>query len=120
MHGLKPEDLQHLKPLCGERFIQIAVGEHEIQFATCSKPIDGLSVEGRCELRTTEGQIIDTWDRGKRSREFRFFELLGHEIKNVSIDSDRSFIAIFGHGMVLRVIDDSEQYESFSVGGLVV
>lgn len=65
-------------------------------------------------------QLLDAWDRGTRSADFRFFELLGKTIQSVNIDSDKSFEASFSNGQKLRVIDDSEQYESFSVGGLFV
>ncbi len=65
-------------------------------------------------------RIVDVWDRGQRSADFRFFDLLGDTIEVVTIDSEKSFTAKFDSGVCLRVVDDSDQYESFSVGGLCV
>jgi hypothetical protein len=118
---LEPEDVRHLEYLCGEVVTQIGVGEFQIHFATTGpKSGGGIYVEGQCELLDCGGHVIDIWDRGKRSNDFQFFHLLGKTIEKVSIDSEKSFVAVFGDGYKLRVIDDSDHYESFSVGGLYV
>jgi hypothetical protein len=120
MHGLKPEDLRHLEHLLGEDVIQIAVGEFQIHFATGPKSNGGISVEGRCDLLDATGHVVDVWDRGKRTQQFRFFDLLGKTIREVEIDSDKSFVVTFADGCKLRVVDTSDRYESFSVGGVFV
>ena len=117
MYGLKPEDIRFLEHLRGEGIIQIAVGEFQVQFQTGSGVI---SVEGRCELFDAENRLVDFWDRGARSNDFRFFELLGKTIDGISVDTDGSFVATFEGGAKLRVIDNSDKYESFSVGNLFV
>jgi hypothetical protein len=41
-------------------------------------------------------------------------------VVDVAIDTPRSFILRFENGLVLRMVDNSEHYESFSVGNLYV
>jgi hypothetical protein len=120
MYGLKSDDLRHLEHLRGEDAIQIVVGEFQIHFATGLKSNGGISVEGRCELLDASGRIVDVWDRGQRSTQFQFFDLLGKTIRDVEIDSEKSFVLTIADGSKLRVVDDSDQYESFSVGGMFV
>jgi|GEM_PF-1801356 len=120
MHGLNPEHIEYIERLRGQEIIQVAVGKFQIQFATGPKNDHGISIEGRCELLNMGGQIVDVWDRGQRSSQFRFFDLPGTTIEGVSIDTSRSFIAFCSDGFQLRVIDNSDRYESFSVGGLFI
>ena len=120
MYGLKPEHIKNLEHLCGQDLIQVAIGEYQLQFATGPARGGGISVEGRCELADAAGTMLDVWDRGKRSASFRFLELLGKTIKDVSIDSPKSFVMTFDDGRSLRFVDNSDKYESFSVGGLYV
>lgn len=120
MHGLSPDDLIHIEQLCGQSVVQVGVGEYQLHFATHPVSHLGISVEGRCELLDETNHVVDVWNRGQRSTEFRFFDLLGGTIEGVTIDSEKSFIAKFNTGVSLRVVDDSEQCESFSVGGLYV
>ena len=120
MYGLKPDDLRHLEHLRGEVVTQIAVGEFQVLFATGPKSNGGISIEGRCELLDAAGRVVDVWDRGQRSKQFQFFDLLGKTIRDVEIDSEKSFVVTFADGYNLRVVDNSDQYESFSVGGMYV
>ncbi len=118
MHGLQPDDIKHLSHLRGGKMILVGVGEYDLQFQF--HPQGNVSVEGRCELLEDSGAIIDAWDRGARSEVFRFLELLGKTVTEVVIDSPKSFKLAFPKGRWLRIIDNSEQYESFSVGGLYI
>ena len=120
MHGISPEHLPQLQALIGETVTLIGVGEFQLLITTHPNPRGGISIEGRCELLADDNRILDSWDRGDRSREFRFFDLLGRTIESVAIDSAKSFVATFDGGIKLRVIDNSDQYESFSVGNLFV
>lgn len=118
MHGLKSEDLRHLLPLRKAELTYVGVGEFQIDFVF--SPENCLSIEGRCELKDEVGKLVDMWEGGKRSDHFRFFDLLGRTIAEIAIDSDKSFVATFDTGWQLRVVDNSDQYESFSVNGLYV
>ena len=118
MYGLKPDDIQHLAPLKDAVLIQICVGEHQLLFHF--QPERTVSIESCCELLNESGALIDAWEGGKRSDRFQFLELLGRTAMEVVIDSPKSFKLRFSGGRSLRVIDNSEQFESFSVDGLFV
>ena len=118
MYGLKPTDINALKPLLKAEITQICVGPHDIQFNF--HPSGNVSVQGRCELVDSAGQVIEVWEESTRSGAFRFPELLMTPVSDVVIDSPKSFVLTFANGMALRVVDNSEQFESFSVGNLYV
>ena len=118
VYGLNPADITHLSHLQHSKVIQIGVGEYDLQFQF--HPSGNISVEGRCEMLDNAAQVIDVWENGTRSAVFRFLELLGQTVIEVTIDSPKSFKLLFSNGQSLRVVDNSEQYESFSVGGLFV
>lgn len=118
MYGLKPADIAHLSHLRHAEVVQVCVGQYDLQFNF--HPNGNVSVQGRCELLDNAEQVIDVWENGRRSSIFRFFELLGQSVIEVAIDSPKSFNLLFSNGLLLRVVDDSEQYETFSVGGLYV
>jgi hypothetical protein len=118
MYGLKPTDIDALTPLRKAEITQICVGPHDIQFNF--HPRGNVSVQGRCELIDSAGQVVEVWEESTRSGMFRFPELLMTPVMDVVIDSPKSFVLTFENGMALRVVDNSEQYESFSVGSLYV
>jgi hypothetical protein len=118
MHGLKPTDIDALMPLRKAEITQICVGRNDIQFNF--HPRGNVSVQGRCELINSTGQVVEVWEESTRSGMFRFPELLMTRVMDVVIDSPKSFLLSFENGMALRVVDNSEQYESFSVGSLYV
>src|SRR4051794_37779063 len=116
MYGLKSEDLQLLQTLEGKEITLVSVGQYDLHFNF--HPEGVISIEGRCEMLDENGSLIDAWDRGQRSESFRLFDLLGQPIIKVEIDSPRSFTAFLKNQRKLRVIDNSDQYESFSFDGL--
>jgi hypothetical protein len=118
MHGLKPEDIQHLAHLRGRKLTLVSLGEYDLQFHF--SPQASVSVEGRCEMLDTSGEVLDVWNRGTRSAVLRFLDLLGGTVTEVVIDSPRSFKLTFDSTRQLRLVDNSDQYESFSVGGMFV
>jgi hypothetical protein len=119
MYGLKPDDLTYVKQqLHRAEVIQVCVGKHDLQFHF--HPQGDVSVQGRCELIDSTGQTVDVWEDGSRSAEFKFLDLLGHSVGAMEIEKPKSLKLVFDHGYALRIIDSSEQYESFSVGDLFV
>ena len=118
MHGLHSDDIQYLSPLLGAELIQICVGEFDLQFRF--HPSAFLSVEGRCEMLLDSDTVLDFWDRGTHSDSFRFLQLLGLAVLEVVIDRPNSFKLAFSQRRWLRVIDNSDRYESFSIGGWFV
>jgi hypothetical protein len=118
MYGLKPTDIDHLAQLRGAEITQICIGPHDLQFNF--HPRGNVSVWGRCELNDAAGIILDVWEGCTHSGVFRFPDLLMATVSEVLIDSPRSFILKFSNELALRVIDTSDQFESFSVGNLYV
>lgn len=118
MHGLKPTDIDALAHLKGAEITQVCLGPYDIQFNFM--PRGNVSVQARCELIDSAGTVLDVWEERTKSGLCRFTELLESPVEDVAIDTPRSFILRFANTLVLRVIDTSDQYESFSVDGLCV
>jgi hypothetical protein len=118
MYGLKPTDIDLLTHLRGAEVTQICLGPHDIQFNF--HPQGNVSIQGRCELIDEKGTVVEVWEDSTRPGMFRFPEILMTPITEITIDSPKSFMLLFQNQMSLRVIDNSEQYESFSVGNLYV
>ena len=112
MHGV-PADLD-LSKFKDATLIQLAIGEHEIQFRF--HPNRTILVQGHWELRDTAGRLIDKDEANNAQREaYRLHIILGRDIENCSVSAPHSFSLRFKSGHVLTVFDDSKQYESFSI-----
>jgi hypothetical protein len=118
MYGLRPEDIDALSHLKGAEITQICVGPADLQFNF--HPKGNVSVWARCELIDSAGETVDIWEDNSRAGTSRFPEILMTPVVDVIIDSAKSFVLRFANKMSLRVIDNSEQYESFSVGNFYV
>ncbi len=118
MYGVRPTDIEHLSRLRGREVSQICLGPYDLQFNL--HPEGNVSVWGRCELLGPEGELLDAWERETRAGMFRFPEILMSPITDVVIDSPKSFVMTFANGLGLRLVDCSDEYESFSVGRLYV
>ena len=118
MYGLKPNDIAYLKSVLHQATLQqVCVGQWDLQFHF--HPSGNVSVWAKCELINEAGEVIEAWPREDKSRSFRFLDLLGSAVMEITIDTQKSFKLVFGNGHTLRVVDDSEHYESFSVGDLI-
>ena len=111
-------DIGALSHLRSAEVTQICIGPHDIQFNF--HPRGNVSVQGRVELLDSSGNVADVWEGRTRSGMFRFPEILMSPVTQVAIDSAVSFVLTFDNKMSLRFVDDSDQYESFSVGDLYV
>ncbi|HKB03247.1 MAG TPA: DUF6188 family protein [Gemmataceae bacterium] len=118
MHGVPPgPDLSFLR---GAELIQVCLGRHQVQFHF--HPAGQISVEGMWELLDPAGARIDQSSDAPDRPPYQFHRLLGLAVVSVEVSAPDSFALRFDGGYVLRVFDDSEQYESFQVqpGGIVV
>ena len=119
MYGV-PHDLD-LSRFVGATLIQICLGEFQVQFhfqATGRSGSAGMldiGVEGGWELRDGYGGIIDHSGPNAEREAYRVHRLLGHAVVGTDLDSPRSFALRFAGGGELRIFDDSNQYESFSI-----
>ncbi len=119
MYGLVPSDIEWLRVLVDTSLTQVCIGAYDLQFRFTDERAC-ISIEGRCELIDPAGVLVDVWDRGVRSTTFRFTELLMKQTVDVRIDTPRSFLLTFEEGWALRVIDNSDKFESFSVANAYV
>ena len=119
MYGV-PRDLD-LSRFVGATLIQICLGEFQVQFhfqAASSAGSDGMlhiGVERHWELRDRSGRIVDSAKPNSERDAYRLHRLLGHAVAGTAVDAPRSFALRFAGGEELRVFDDSDQYESFSI-----
>ena len=111
MYGV-PENLD-LTNFIGKTLIQIPLGEFDIQFRF--QPEGWISVEGRWELVSSDGAVVDHSMNNADRPAYQIHRLLGQEVMAFTVDAPRLFALKFANGLVLRVFDDSTQYESFSI-----
>jgi len=118
MYGLNPSDIEYLAHFRNTEITQICVGSSDIQFNF--HPRGNISVQGRCELIDSNSAIIDFWEEKTRTGVFRFPEIIHTRVKDISIDTPKSLVLKFENKLSLRMVDNSDHYESFSVGNLFV
>lgn len=113
-----PQNL-NLDFLHGAELIQVCLGLHQLQFHFY--PAGSISVEGGWELRDHAGERIDgRVDRPDRPP-YMLHRLLGNRVAGYEVFAPEWFAIRFDSGAVLRVFDDSTQYESFQIepGGVI-
>ena len=92
---------------------QIAIGEFQVQLLF--HPQGSISVEGAWELRDEHGALVDQSLPNEQRSEYRLHRLLRQQVIRWDIDPPSSFSLTFANGLILRVFDDSQQYESFAI-----
>jgi hypothetical protein len=95
--------------------IQVCIGQFQLQFHF--HPSGNISVEGGWELLGADGACIDSEKRGHGTDRppYQLHQLLGQKIVGSELSPPNWFALRFETGAVLRVYDDSTQYESFSI-----
>ncbi len=111
MYGV-PANLD-LSFLHGADLIQVCLGQHQLQFHF--HPVGSISVEGGWELRDAAGLLIDGRHDGPDRPPYQLHRLLGQRAAGSEVSAPGWFALRFAGGEVLRVFDDSKQYESFSI-----
>jgi hypothetical protein len=118
MYGV-PADLD-LTFLNGAELIQVCLGSHQLQFHF--HPVGSIYVDGGWALLGPGGECVDQKDDRPDRPPYQLHRLLGQTVASTEISPPAWFALQFAGGEVLRVFDDSEQYESFQIqpGGVVV
>ena len=113
MYGV-PEDLD-LTQFIGTELIQLYINQNGIGFEF--HPTGYIFCEGKWEAFDHDGEMIDHGSRelGERRSEYRVHRLLGKCVARTKLDPPESFSMIFEDGSILRVFDDSKQYESITI-----
>jgi hypothetical protein len=114
-----PADL-NLAFLHGAELIQVCLGRHQLQFHF--HPAGSISVQGGWELLDAAVARLDGRDDGPDRPPYQLHRLLGRRVARSEVSAPDWFALRFEGGEVLRVIDDSPQYESFEIepGGIIV
>ena len=110
MYGVK-SDLD-LSFLIGTELSMVCVGQ--FQAILHFHPKGSISVEGKYELMSGSGSLLES-GRPDEFRTKELLNLLGAEVKGVTLQPPDSFVLQFSTGHSLRFIDDSHQYESFQI-----
>lgn len=111
MHGV-PDTLP-LEPFVGLEFNQIALGRYQTQFHCAGA--GSIHVEGRWELRKSDGTLVDASTEHEQRDASRLHTLLDVPIRGFEVDPPRSFTLVFENGHRLSVFDDDPQHEAFSI-----
>ena len=111
MYGV-PADLD-LAFLHGAELIQVCQGQYQLQFHF--HPAGSISVEGGWELRDAAGVRLDGQHGGPDRPPYQLHRLMGCRVAGSEVSAPEWFALRFEGGEVLRVYDDSPQYESFQI-----
>lgn len=111
MYGV-PADLP-LQPFVGLEFNQVALGRYQTQFHCAGA--GSIFVEGRWELRTAAGEIVDAKVDHHKRDVYRLHTIIDVSVAAFEIDPPRSFTIVFQNGHRLSVFDDDPQHEAFSI-----
>jgi hypothetical protein len=111
MYGV-PADLD-LSVLRGAELIQVCLGRFDIQFQF--HPIGHVLVTGGWELFDETGVLIGCGVQEGSRPPFQLHRLLGEKIVGISIHAPTYLELVFSNGDTLRLVDNSEQYESFTI-----
>ena len=105
----------NLSAFHGATLDQIALGAFDLQFHFSGAAHPHIGVEGHWELRGPDGVVLDQQMENAERTAYRLHVLLGRTVTASDVDPPRSFALTFDNGHVLRVFDDSPEYESFSI-----
>lgn len=110
-----------LSRFVGATLLQVCLGEFQVQFhfqAAGNVGSEGMlhiGVERHWELRDESGRLVDRTGPNSEREAYRLHRLLGRAVTGTEVNAPRSFALRFVSGEELRVFDDSDQYESFSI-----
>jgi hypothetical protein len=118
MYGVPPTlDLTFLH---GTELIQVCLGQYQVQFHF--HPTATLLVEGDWELFGAGGMMLDQSKPAPRIDPYQLHRLLGQKVVTTEVSSPQWIALRFEAGYLLRVLDSSAEYESFTIepGGIIV
>lgn len=113
MYGV-PSSLD-LTPFHGSSMDQIALGQYIVQFRFSGDPPREIGVEGRWELRSPSGAVVDSSQDNVTRDVYRVHALLGRTVLTSEVRPPKSIVLHFDSGHALEIFDDDSRYESFSI-----
>ena len=112
MYGV-PADLD-LSLLQGAQLTQVCLGQFDVQFHF--QPVGAITVTGAWELFDEAGVSLDHSGASGSRPQSQFPRLLGQEIVGITVVAPHHLELKFARGDSLRLIDDSKEFESFTIG----
>ena len=115
MYGV-PENLD-LERFADFQLVMISLGPHRIRFHL-QKDVQNyaeISAEGKWQIRDEGGEILDEFVPNDQRECYRVHRLLMLSIVDWRLNAPDWFEIEFEEGYKLRVYDDSDEYESFSI-----
>jgi len=118
MYGVT--DRIDLSKFVGTTLEQISIGSYQIIFRF--GPGCFIAAEGRWLLLGPDGSVVDQSEEPDERDAYRVHICLGQRVAAATPEPPDAISITFDTGHVLRFVDDSEQYESFSIqpGGVIV
>ena len=113
MHGV-PANLD-LAPFIGASLQRVDLGKWLIHFQFDIHPIGVIGVEGEWELLDSNGAVIDHQQEPAERESYKVHHLLSHDVVSTHVQAPEWFSLTFDNGMVLKIYDASNEYESFSI-----
>ena len=97
----------------GQECSQIGLGEFQLQFHFS----DGSSicVEGKWELWNRDNVLVDRFTPHTQREKYCVHKIIGQKVCSFSINAPTSFTLHFEDKFALKIYDDSQHYESFSL-----
>jgi hypothetical protein len=109
MYGLKDGlDLSFLKD---SEVVQVAIGIYQIHFAFTGDAV--LSFESRF-VYESNGEATE-WRPGTNKAATAAVNLLGAMVAEIKTPDQKTLELFFSNGDLLRVFDESQEYESFTI-----
>jgi hypothetical protein len=102
-----------LSEFAGQECEQICLGAFQIQFRFPSG--SSISVEGKWELWHQEQILIDEFILHSQRTQYCVHKIIGQKVCGFSINAPTSFTLSFENELALKIYDDLESYESFSL-----
>jgi hypothetical protein len=113
LHGV-PADL-NLSAFVGATLERIDLGKWIIHFQFAMEPAGVIGVEGEWELLDASGSVVDRQQEPAERESYRLHALLLHDVTGYHVEAPRWFSLTFDNGMMLKIYDESREYESFSI-----
>jgi hypothetical protein len=104
-----PNELD-LSPIIGEFTTQFGIGKYDFQFS-----LGNVSFSVWSEIYISrDGKLLGTW-RPDEWPSSEFINLINIKVESFEIPNDREIIIRFENKYEVRIVDNSDQYESMQI-----
>lgn len=102
----------NLDEIIGSEIQQICLGRYDVQFRFRS----GTNIAVQSDVTLLDGdKQIATWSEAENWSSLSFQQVFNVKVSSYSVHDDRVLQIEFENGLILRLHDSSDQYESFQI-----